>query len=272
MMEGKRVVVTGATKGIGEVTARELSRLGAEVSIVVRDEARGRALAAELGGADLFVGDLSSVAEVKRLAAEILARNERIDVLVNNAGALLMDRRITKEGHEATFATNHLAYFVLTNALRPALEKAPAARVINVSSEAHRRGTMRWDDLMGERDWSGFFAYSASKLANILFTQELARRLAGTNVTTNALHPGVVATGFARNNRGLVGLAWSLMAPFLISPEKGAKTTLFLATDESAGAVTGRYFDKCREKKPSREARDAGAAKRLWDVSEELTR
>lgn len=272
-MKGKRIVITGATKGIGRATALELAKMGAQLTLVVRDGARGREVANEIGGdAEVVVGDLSSTAEVERIGDEIAAKHDRVDVLINNAGALLMKRETTKEGHEATFATNHLAYFILTNKLLPALKNAPAARVVNVSSEAHRRGSIRFDDLMGEKDWSGWFAYSASKLANILFTAELARRLEGTKVVTNALHPGVVASGFARNNKGLVGLFWGLMGPFLLSNEKGARTTIFLASDSSVERVTGRYFDKCKERKPSREARDADVARRLWEVSEELTR
>jgi NAD(P)-dependent dehydrogenase (short-subunit alcohol dehydrogenase family) len=272
-MAGKRVVVTGATKGIGRETALALGKMGAELVLVVRDPDRGREVAREIGGqVDVLTCDLSSTAEVKRVAAEILSKHDRVDVLVNNAGALLMKRELTKEGHEATFATNHLAYFVLTNELLPALKKAPEARVVNVASEAHRRGSIRFDDLMGEKNWSGLFAYGSSKLANILFTAELARRLEGTSVTTNALHPGVVASGFGRNNKGLVGVLWGLASPFLLSNEKGAKTTIFLATEPSIAGVSGKYFAKCKEKKPSREARDADVAKRLWAVSEELTK
>lgn len=272
-MRGKRVVITGATKGIGRVTAVELGKMGVALTLVVRDGVRGAEVAREVGGdVDVVVGDLSSTAEVARIGDEIAAKHARIDVLVNNAGALLMKRQTTKEGLEATFATNHLAYFILTKKLLPSLEKAPMARVVNVASEAHRRGSIRFDDLMGERSWSGWFAYASSKLANILFTSELARRLEGTNVTTNALHPGVVASGFARNNRGVVGFVWRLMGPFLLSNERGARTSIFLASDPTVERVSGRYFDECKERRPSREARDAEVARRLWEVSEELAR
>lgn len=272
-MRGKRVVITGATKGIGRVTAVELGKMGVALTLVVRDGVRGAEVAREVGGdVDVVVGDLSSTAEVARIGDEIAAKHARIDVLVNNAGALLMRRQTTKEGLEATFATNHLAYFILTKKLLPSLEKAPMARVVNVASEAHRRGSIRFDDLMGERSWSGWFAYASSKLANILFTSELARRLEGTNVTTNALHPGVVASGFARNNRGVVGFVWRLMGPFLLSNERGARTSIFLASDPTVERVSGRYFDECKERRPSREARDAEVARRLWEVSEELAR
>lgn len=276
MMKGKRVVLTGASRGIGRETALALGSMGADLTLVVRDAERGRVVADEVraraGGGDVevVVGDLSSMAEVRRAGHEIAARHQRIDVLVNNAGAILMDRQVTKDGFEATFATNHLAYFLLTRILLDALKRAPAARIVNVSSEAHRGGSMKLDDLMGEKRYSGMFAYSSSKLANILFTSELARRLEGTSVTTNALHPGVVASGFAHNNKGLVGFLAKVGAPFLMSPEKGAKTTIYLATDPAVASTSGRYFAKCAQKTPSREARDNSVAKRLWEASEEL--
>jgi NAD(P)-dependent dehydrogenase (short-subunit alcohol dehydrogenase family) len=279
-MKGKRVVLTGASRGIGRETALALGKMGADLSLIVRDPERGKAVADEVRAAagggenapdvEVFIADLSSIADVRRVGAEVLAKHARIDVLVNNAGALLMDRQVTKDGYEATFATNHLGYFVLTNVLLDAVKKAPAGRIVNVASEAHRGGSMKFDDLMGEKKFSGWFAYSASKLANILFTAELARRIEGTNVTTNCLHPGVIASGFAHNNKGFVGLLAKLASPFLMSSENGAKTTLFLATDTSVTTTTGLYFDKSKPRKPSREARDAAVAKRLWDVSEEL--
>lgn len=275
-MNGKRVVLTGASRGIGRETALALGKMGADLSIVVRDAERGKAVAEEVralkGGGDVevFIADLSSLGDIRRVGAELLAKHDVIDVLVNNAGALLMDRQVTKDGYEATFATNHLGYFLLTKMLLDAVKKAPAGRIVNVASEAHRRGSLAFDDLMGEKKYAGWFAYSASKLANILFTAELARRLEGTKVTTNSLHPGVIASGFARNNDGLVGFLAKLASPFLMSSEDGAKTTLFLATDPSGAATNGLYFSKCKPKTPSREARDASVAKRLWDVSEEL--
>lgn len=275
-MKGKRIVLTGASRGIGRETALALGKMGAELSIVVRDAERGKAVAEEVralkGGGDVevFVADLSSLGDIRRVGAEILAKHDIIDVLVNNAGALLMDRQVTKDGYEATFATNHLGYFLLTKVLLEAVKKAPAGRIVNVASEAHRRGSLVFDDLMGEKKYAGWFAYSASKLANILFTAELARRLEGTKVTTNSLHPGVIASGFARNNDGVVGFLAKLASPFLMSSEDGAKTTLFLATDPSVADTSGLYFSKSKPKTPSREARDVSVAKRLWEVSEEL--
>lgn len=276
LMRGKRVVLTGASRGIGRETALALGRMGANLSLIVRDPERGAVVAEEVrataggGEVEVFVADLSSMSEVRRVSAEVLANHDRIDVLVNNAGALLMDRQTTKDGYEATFATNHLAYFLLTKLLLGAVKKAPAGRVVNVASEAHHRGTLKFDDLMGEKKYVGWQAYSTSKLANILFTSELARHLEGTTATTNSLHPGVIASGFARNNSGVVGFLAKIASPFLMSSENGAKTTIFLATDPSASTVSGKYFDKSKPAKPSREARDPSVAKRLWAVSEEL--
>lgn len=271
-MKGKRVVITGPTKGIGRVTAVELAKKGAEMILVARDEGRAKELATELGGADVFIGDLSSVAEVQRVGDEIAKKYDLIDVLINNAGAINMEREKTVDGYEKTFATNHLAYFVLTDKLLPSLKSAPSARVVNVASEAHRQGSIDFDDLQFERRWSGMNAYFASKLANILFTAELARRLEGTKVSANSLHPGAVASGFMVNNTGILALGWKVISPFLLSTEKGAKTTIFLASDPSVEGVSGKYFEKCKERKPSRKARDMAAAHRLWQLSEDLVR
>jgi retinol dehydrogenase 12 len=271
-MKGKRVVITGPTKGIGRVTAIELAKKGAEMILVARDAARAKEVASEIGGADVFIADLSSIADVKRVGDEIAKKYDRIDVLINNAGAINMERETTVDGYEKTFATNHLAYFVLTDKLLPSLKNAPSARIINVASEAHRRGSIDFDDLHFEKRWSGMNAYFASKLANILFTAELARRLEGTKVTANSLHPGTIASGFMTNNTGLVALGWKIISPFMASSEQGAKTTIFLASDPSVEGVTGKYFEKCKERKPSRKARDMAAAHRLWQVSEDLVR
>jgi NAD(P)-dependent dehydrogenase (short-subunit alcohol dehydrogenase family) len=271
-MKGKRVVITGPTKGIGRVTAVELAKKGAEMILVARDEGRAKELATEIGGAEVFVADLSSIAEVKRVGDEIAKKYDRIDVLINNAGAINMTREKTVDGLEKTFATNHLAYFVLTDKLLPSLKNAPSARIVSVASEAHRQGKIDFDDLQFEKRWSGMDAYFASKLANILFTIELARRLEGTKVTANSLHPGMINSGFMVNNTGLIALGWKIITPFMKSTETGAKTTIFLASDPSVDGVTGRYFEKCRERKPSRRARDMAAARRLWEISEDLVR
>jgi len=276
-IDGKVALVTGATNGIGRVTARELARMGARVLLVARDRARGESTAAEIreasGGRapDVLLADLSSRAEVRRLAREVRARTTRLDLLVNNAGAIFAERELSADGLEMTFALNHLASFLLTLELLPLLERGLASRIVNVSSVAHRRGSIDFDDLQGERGYSMWRAYQQSKLANVLFTRELARRLAGRGVTANALHPGAVASGFGRNGRGFFSRLVVLGAPFLASPEKGARTTLHVATAPELKGVTGRYFSGCRERTPSRAARDDDAALRLWQISENLT-
>ncbi len=212
-MDGKICVVTGATSGIGRETALALARLGAEVALCARDEGRGAAVREEVArvaagpAPRLFVADLASLAQVRRLAAELAAALPRINVLVNNAGAIHMKRKHTVDGHETTFAVNHLAPFLLTSLLLPTLRASAPSRVVTVSSDAHRSGRIDFDDLMGAKDYAGMRAYAQSKLANVLFAYELARRLEGTGVTSNALHPGVVATGFGRNDPGGCGSA-----------------------------------------------------------------
>ena len=275
-LEGKRILVTGATNGVGRAAARELVRRGATAWIVARDRRRGEETLDELrraGGAApaLFVADLSSQAEVRRLAEEVKARTDRVDVLLNNAGAIFLERRLSPEGIELTFALNHLGYFLLTALLLPLLRAAGPSRVVNVSSEAHRRAHIDFDDLQGAGRYSGWRAYGQSKLANVLFTRELARRLEGTGVTANALHPGVVATGFGRNNPGLRGAVFALAAPLLLSPERGARTSVHVATSPDLAGVTGRYFAGPRERSPSAEARDDAVARRLWETSERMT-
>jgi NAD(P)-dependent dehydrogenase (short-subunit alcohol dehydrogenase family) len=276
-MDGKVCLVTGATNGIGRETALELARRGAMVALVARDAARGEGTLAEVkraaAGAPplLFRADLGSLPDVRRLAGEATRRLPRLDVLVNNAGAIHMERKRTADGHEMTFAVNHLAPFLLTNLLLPKLRASAPARVVNVASEAHRPATLDLDDLMGERSYRGMRAYSQSKLANLLFTYELARRLEGTGVTTNALHPGVVATGFGRNDPGWLRVAVRLLSPFLLDARKGAATTLHVATDPALEGVTGRYFAKSRQAASSPASHDREAQLRLWDASERLT-
>jgi NAD(P)-dependent dehydrogenase (short-subunit alcohol dehydrogenase family) len=277
-MRGAVCLVTGATSGIGRVTARELARMGATVVALARDRARGEALVAELraasaGGAELLVGDLASQRDVRRVAAEFRRTHARLDVLVNNAGAIHDDRALTVDGIERTFAVNHLAYFLLTQLLRPTLEAAPSARVVSVSSEAHRAiGSLDFANLQGERRYTAMRAYSQSKLENVLFTYELARRLGGTRVTANCLHPGVIRSGFGRASRGLTGLLFTLGAPFMASPERGARTTVHLAASPEVEGVTGRYFRRRHPVPSSPASYDADAARRLWEVSEAMTR
>jgi retinol dehydrogenase-12 len=280
-LDGKIALVTGATNGIGRVTARELARRGARVLFVARDRARGEETLAEVravsGGrpADLLLADLSSLSEVRRLAQQVRERTTRLDLLVNNAGAIFDERKLSADGLEMTFALNHLAYYLLTLELLPLVEAGSASRIVNVSSVAHVRGSIDFDDLQGERAYSMWRAYQQSKLANVLFTRELARRLggrpSGRGVTTNSLHPGAIASGFGRNGRGFFSRLVALGAPFLASPERGARTTLHVATAPELAGVTGRYFSGCREKTPSKAAQDDAAALRLWQVSEKLT-
>ncbi len=276
-MTGKTVLVTGASRGIGKAAATGLAKLGAAVGIVARDAARGAAavddITAVSGNRDvhLFVADLSIQAEVRRLAHEVDDRLGRLDVLINNAGAVNMTRNVTADGIETTFAVNHLAYFLLTTLLLPMLEASAPSRIVNVSSAAAKGAAIDFDDLQGEQRYSGWRAYAQSKLANILFTEELARRLEGTGVTANCLHPGVIRSGFGKNGRGLMRLGWILAGPFLASPEKGAETIVYLASSPEVAGVTGKYFYRCREASAPAAAHDRLLAASLWDVSEELT-
>jgi NAD(P)-dependent dehydrogenase (short-subunit alcohol dehydrogenase family) len=275
-LDGRVVLVTGATLGIGRETALGLSRLGARVAIVGRDPGRTEGVAAairsEVPGAkvEAFVADLERTGEVRRLAAEVRSRLPALHVLVNNAGAIFVRREVTAEGLERTFALNHLSQFLLTRELLPLLERSAPARIVNVSSAAHRRGRIDFDDLQAEKGYGAMSAYGASKLMNILFTRELARRLAGKGVTANCLHPGVINTGFAKNRPGVVRLLAKLAAPLLGSPEQGARTSIFLASDESVAGGTGLYFQSCREAAPTAAAQDDVAALRLWRESERL--
>jgi len=276
-IDGQIVIVTGASQGIGLATARELAARGGRVVLVCRDPGRGAEARADVARAatgpapELALADLSSQQSVRALAADLRGRFDHIDVLVSNAGAIYTERRLTVDGIEETLATNHLAPFLLVNLVRDRLEAAPAGRVVVVSSGVHARGTIDFDDLQGERSYGGMRAYSQAKLGNILFTFELARRLAGTRVTANCLHPGVIASGFGRNNRGVIGFGVRLIAPFLKSPETGARTSIYLASSPEVAGVTGTYFVDCAPARSSRRSQDPETAARLWDVSAKLT-
>jgi NAD(P)-dependent dehydrogenase (short-subunit alcohol dehydrogenase family) len=269
--------VTGATSGIGAAAALGLARLGGTVAAVGRDPRRCARAAERIrrgaGGArvETFLADLSSQAQVRRLAQEIRERLPRVDVLVNDAGGVFRGRETSADGLEMTFALNHLAPFLLTALLLDRLEASPAGRVVVVSSSAHERGSMRFDDLQGERRYDRLEAYAQSKLANLLFTYELARRLRGTRVTANALHPGEVATRLGGNDGRLRALARNLLKPGMLTPEQGAETVVYLASSPEVEGVSGRYFHRCREVRSSDASRDEAAAARLWQVSEELT-
>jgi NAD(P)-dependent dehydrogenase (short-subunit alcohol dehydrogenase family) len=275
-MAGRTVVVTGAAGGIGLATAIGLARLGATVALTARDAPRGEAArqTVELAGgpdrASLFLADLSSLAEVRRLAADLAARLPRIDVLLHNAGAMHASRKVTPDGLELTFAANHLAPWLLTRLLWPRLVES-RARVVSVASEAHRMAPLDLHDLQSERGYSPWTAYGRSKLCNVLFAAELARRAAGTGVTSNSLHPGVVATGFGRNDGGVNRLLFTLVRPFLLTAEKGARTSIHVASAPALEGVTGRYFKDSREATPSAAARDERAARGLWEASARLT-
>ena len=269
-------VVTGATSGIGKETAVALAKAGATVAVVCRTRDRGEAALAEIrrrAGHDavsLFVADLSSQRAIRTVAAELQAALPRIDVLVNNAGLALRDRLVTEDGFENTFAVNHLAYFLLTRLLQPTLLASAPARVVNVSSEAHRWGSIRFDDLMGEAAYDGWKAYAQSKLANVLFTYELARRLDGTGVTANCLHPGLVGTAFASRGPSLIRILSRLARPLLRSPASGAATSVYLASAPEVATVTGQYFAGRRARRSSPASYDRALAARLWGVSERL--
>ena len=274
-MTGKTVLVTGASGGIGLATAAGLAQLGARVGLVGRDAARSEAAAERLraagGQVDVFVADMSSQGEVRRLAEEVLTAYPRLDVLVNNVGGYWATRHATVDGLERTFAVNHLAPFLLTNLLLDRLRASAPARVVTVSSGAHAMGIIDFEDLQGERVYSGERAYNQSKLANVMFTYELARRLQGSGVTANTFHPGVVRTNFGReDSKGWMRLMLPVIRPFLKSPDKGAATSVYLASSPEVEGVTGQYFAKQKARRSSTASYDTTAAARLWDVSATL--
>jgi len=272
-MDGRVCVVTGATSGIGRATAAALAGLGAAVVLVGRDRARAEATAAALAGAGpaprIEIADLSSMDQVRALAGRLRAL-DRIDVLVNNAGLVAGRRRTTPDGLDEVFAVNHLAPFLLTNLLLPSLTAA-RARVVTVTSDAHAAARLDLDDPQLEHGWDSWRAYANSKLANILFTRELARRLEGTGATANCAHPGVVRSGFGREARLPLRIGLTIARPFLLSPRRGARTIVYLASSPAVAGATGGYYVKGRRREPSAAARDDAAARRLWQLSEELT-
>jgi NAD(P)-dependent dehydrogenase (short-subunit alcohol dehydrogenase family) len=275
-MKGKVVVITGATSGIGEVAAQRLAGMGARIVLVARDAARGQRTLTRLpsiaSGAphSIHYGDLSRISESKRVAAEIAAAEPRIDVLINNAGALFSTRRLTADNLEQTFATNHMAYFVLTLGLKANLLAAAPARVVSTASDAHRGYTLDFADLQAEKGYSAIRAYGRSKLCNILFTRELARRWSGRGVTANCLHPGFVATRFGDGSGGFLSGVVRIAKTFAITPEKGADTIVYLASSPDVAAISGEYFYKCRPATPTAGGRDDTAANRLWNESAKL--
>jgi retinol dehydrogenase 12 len=275
-MNGKSCLITGGTNGIGKIAARELARMGATVVIVGRNTSKTAQIVKEIRAAsgnnkvDSLLADLSSQQEVRRLANEFKSKYSHLHVLLNNAGAVFMKRQLSVDGIEMTFALNHLASFLLTNLLLDTLKASAPARIINVSSNAHTSGKIEFDNLQGERAYSPR-VYENSKLANILFTRELARRLEGTGVTVNALHPGFTATGFAKNNGKTIAALVSIFAPLVArSPAKGAETSIYLASSPSVEGVTGKYFHNSRVLPAAPQATDTVVARKLWDGSAEL--
>lgn len=272
-MQGKTVVITGATGGIGKVTAQTLSQMGAKVLLLARDAARGKETLKTLSrDCELYIGDLASQDDLHRMAREIKSKHSTIDVLVNNAGAIFGERLESPDGIEMTIALNHLSYFVLSNLLLDPLLNAPQGRIVNVSSAAHQMGYIDFTDFQyRERRYNGGRAYNDSKLMNVLFTYELARRLKGTPVTVNCLHPGVVKTSFGKEAGGWISKMFKLFRPIMITPEQGAKTSIHLATSPELSEVTGKYFTNGAATKSSVRSYDEGLAARLWYTSKELT-
>src|SRR5690242_6754155 len=277
-MEGRVCLVTGATSGIGLVTARALAERGADVILLARNPAKAEAVVAGIKeqtgnhNVSALIADLSVQAQVRRAAEEFRARHDRLHVLVNNAGAVFFGRRReSADGIEMTFALNHLAPFLLTNLLLETLKASAPARVVTVASAVHAGAHIPFDDVQHRRRYLAFGVYGETKLANILFTYELARQLDGTGVTANALHPGFVASNFGHGETRLWDLAFTLGRPFAISAERGAQTSIYLATSPEVEGVSGRYFANRRPVRSSRASYDREAARRLWQVSGQLT-
>jgi NAD(P)-dependent dehydrogenase (short-subunit alcohol dehydrogenase family) len=277
-MKAKVCVITGASSGIGKSSAAGLAKLGATVVMVCRNKGRGETARDEIRkltsvkeeNLDLMVADLSSLDSVRSLATSILGNYQGLDVLINNAGLILSKRTPTPDGLETTFEVNYLSHFLLTNLLLSLLKASAPSRIINVSSDAHVGGRIRFDDLQGEGRYRGMKAYSQSKLAQILFTHELSRRLDGTGVTVNSVHPGVVRTNWGRTGAGVLSVVLKLVGPFARSPEKGADTVVYLASSPEVGSVTGKYFFDRKATRSSKESYDEADSEKLWRVSETL--
>ena len=283
-MQGRVCIVTGATNGIGEVTALELARMGAIVVIVGRSENKVKTTIQKIKSAvphadvHYLIADLSLMHDVKRIADEFRAKFDRLDVLVNNAGARFTERVMTSEGLEMTFALNHMSYFYLTHLLLDMLKSSgtPAhkSRVVNVSSSAHQIGKLNFDDIQLSQKYGAFYAYGQSKMMNIIFTNELSRRFISenANVTANSLHPGAVRTGFGANNKGAFQFIITILRPFFLTPEQGAQTSIYLASSPEVEGVTGKYFAKSKPKPANKNAYVESDWTRLWAYSEETLR
>lgn len=277
-LQGKTILITGATNGIGKVAALELAKMGASVVIVGRQRAKTESVVEEIKAAshsssvDMLIADLSVISEVRRLADEFRQKYQRLDVLINNAGAVFSNRHESHDGLEMTFALNHMSYFLLTNLLLDLLKASAPSRVVNVASDAHTGGKLNFDDLQNQRSYGagGFGAYANTKLLNVMFTYELARRLAGTGVTANVLHPGFVRSGFGHNNTGLMRIIMPLVQLAAISPEQGADTIVYLAASPEVEGQTGRYWDKRKAIQSSASSYVEADQRRLWDATAEL--
>ncbi len=274
-MKGRVCLITGASNGIGEATALGLAAMNARVVMVCRNETRGRAAinrirqSTPLGQLDLLIADLSSQAQIRELAAKVRSDYPSLHVLINNAGIFRPRRELSVDGIELTFATNHLAPFLLTQELLGLVQASGEGRITTLSSKLHERGKIDFENLELSRGYSGLKAYSNSKLANVLFTYELAKRLEGTGVTANAVHPGGVATGIS-NGAGFFGLLWKILRPILRTPEQGAETSVYVASSQEVDAVSGKYFVDKKPVASSATSHDAALAKKLWDVSEAM--
>jgi retinol dehydrogenase 14 len=277
MMDGKTCLITGATSGIGKATTLSLARRGATTLMVSRNKRKGELVRGEIiansGNKDviLYVADLTSQKSIRSLADEIKTQHSQIDVLVNNAGGIFDTRTETVDGIELTLALNHLASFLLTHLLMNELRTAPAARIVNLSSEAHRYGTMEFGDIGYERGYNPLKSYARSKLANILFNYELARRTADTNIIVNTLHPGAVRTNFGKELSGMAGFVFKHLDIFMRSPEKGAETVIWLASSADVKGMSGKYFRDKKEIRSSKISYDEGVARQLWNVSARMT-
>lgn len=275
-MQNKVVVVTGGTSGIGQVAAEALARQGARIILIARDEARAAAALSKLeiygprAKHSIHIADLSSIKSTQRVGTEIAAAEDRIDVLINNAGAVFGRRELSPDGLEMSFAVNHMAYFTLTRALHDRLIETPGARIVNTASNAHESGNLDFDDLQSAKSYSNVRAYGTSKLCNVLFTRELARRLEGSGATANCLHPGFVATRFGSGAGGLIQIIAPVAKLFAVTPEQGADTIIYLASAPDVASQTGLYFHKRKAIPPSAAAQDDTTAARLWTVSEQI--
>jgi NAD(P)-dependent dehydrogenase (short-subunit alcohol dehydrogenase family) len=282
-MKDKVVLITGANTGIGKAAALELARQGATVVITARNEVKAKAAQADIiektgnSRVSILLADFGDFAQVRQMAEEFKSRHDRLDVLINNAGLILDERRESVDGNEMTMQVNHLSPYLLTHLLLDVLKASAPARIVNVASDAHRSASSGFAKSMNELQalgkYTSFNVYGQSKLANILFSRKLARELEGSGVTVNSLHPGVVNTGFAADGdvKGFFSFVINLIRPFLLTPEKGARTTVYLASSPEVEGVSGKYFDKCKAKKPKPWAEDDEAAERLWKWSRELT-